>query len=54
MNEKVKADTIARTICLIVTLLNQILAIAGKEAIPITENQVYQNVSLLATIGISL
>lgn len=54
MNEKVKADTIARTICLIVTLLNQILAIAGREAIPITENQIYQIVSLLATVGISI
>lgn len=51
---KVKSETIARTVCLIVTLINQALAIAGKEKIPITENQIYQIVSLLATIGISL
>lgn len=54
MNEKVKADTIARTVCLIVTLINQALAIAGREKIPITENQIYQIVSLFATISISL
>ena len=51
---KVKSETIARTVCLIVTLINQALAIAGKEKIPVTENQVYQIVSLLATVGVSL
>lgn len=51
---KVKSETIARTICLIITLINQALAIAGKEKIPITENQIYQTVSLIATVGISL
>ena len=50
----VKMDTIARTICLMIALANQILAFCGKNAIPITENDVYQIVSLLATVGISV
>lgn len=50
----VKSDTIARTICLMIALANQILAFCGKNVIPITENEVYQIVSLLATVGISI
>ena len=46
-----KADTIARTIVLVLALLNQILAIFGKEQIPIAEDNIYQLVSILFTIG---
>lgn len=46
----VKTDTIARTIFLFIALANQMLAIAGKEILPITEDMVYQVVSLIATI----
>lgn len=49
-NNKVKSDTIARTIILILTLLNQVLAILGKEALPFTEDTIYQVCSLVATI----
>lgn len=49
--KKVKVDTIIRTIVLIIALLNQGLAIFGKEAFPITEDQVYQGVTLTATIA---
>lgn len=51
---KVKANTIARTIVLILALINQGLAIAGKETLPFTEDTVYQAVSLIATIVASL
>lgn len=50
----VKTDTIARTIVLVIALVNQALAIAGKEAFPIAEDQVYQIVTLIATIGASV
>ena len=50
----IKTDTIVRTIVLIIALVNQVLAIAGKEIFPVTEDQVYQIVSLIATIGASL
>lgn len=50
----VKVDTIVRTIVLVIALANQALAIAGKEAFPITEDQVYQGVTLIATIVAAL
>ena len=53
MWEKIKnvtPDTWARTICLLIALVNQFLAIFGKQALPFAENDIYQVVSLLATI----
>lgn len=51
---KIKAETIARTIVLFIALANQVLAISGKEAFPVTEDQVYQTVTLIVTIGASV
>ena len=51
---KVKKDTVARTVCLLVALCNQILAVLGREALPIAENDVYQLTSLIATIVTAL
>ena len=50
----VKIDTIARTIVLFIALANQVLAIAGKEVFPVTEDQVYQVVTLVVTISASV
>ena len=50
----IKTDTIVRTIVLVIALANQVLAIAGKEEFPITEDQVYQGVTLIVTIGASV
>lgn len=50
----VNPKTIARTIVLFIALANQMLAIAGKEVFPVTEDQVYQIVSLIATVGASV
>ena len=47
---KVKADTIARTICLSLALLNQVLALAGRGRIEFAESDIYQIVSLAATL----
>lgn len=49
--KKVKPETIIRTIVLILALANQVLAIYGKQAIPITEDDVYQTVTLIFTVG---
>lgn len=49
--KNVKVDTIVRTIVLVIALANQILAIIGKDAFPVTEDQVYQGVTLIATVG---
>lgn len=51
---KVKAETIIRTIILIIALANQALAIMGKQAIPVTDDEVYQLVTLLITIGAAM
>lgn len=46
-----KADTIARTIILALALVNQALAIAGKDKIPVDESDIYQICSLAVTVG---
>ena len=51
---KVKTETIIRTVVLLLALANQVLAIYGKEKIPITEEEVYQLISLVVTIGSAL
>ena len=51
---KIKTDTIIRTIVLILALVNQVLAIYGKEVIPVTEDEVYQLVTLIVTIASTL
>lgn len=50
----VKTDTIVRTIVLIFALINQALAIFGKDLIPISEDQIYQVVTLIVTIASSV
>ncbi|MDO4174762.1 MAG: phage holin [Eubacteriales bacterium] len=48
-NHTIGADTIARTIILVLALVNQILAIAGHAVIPFTDNDIYQLVSVCWT-----
>lgn len=52
--KKVKPDTIIRTIVLIIALANQALAICDKEKIPVTDDEIYQLVTLIITIGSAL
>lgn len=54
MKMNVKPATIARIGALLVALANQILAVLGRGALPITENMAYQIISLIATIIIVL
>ena len=51
---KVNKETIARTICLALALINQILAILGKGTIDIADDVIYQFVTLAFTISASL
>lgn len=46
----IKSDTIARTIALAIALINQILAIYGKEVLPFADDDIYQICSLIATL----
>lgn len=50
----IKTDTIVRTIVLVVALANQVLAVTGKGLIPISDEQINDVVTLIATIGASL
>ena len=49
-----KAETVARTIVLVLALINQGLAIWGKDRIEIAENDIYQAVTLAFTIAASV
>lgn len=44
------ADTLARTICLIVALINQFLAMFGKDVLPFGEDMIYQVVTIIFTL----
>lgn len=48
---KISAETIARTIVLFIAILNQILAIVGKNKLEIAESDIYQIITLVFTIG---
>lgn len=50
----VSPATWARTACLILAFINQILAVFGKEALPVLQDDIYQLVSLGATIIIGV
>ncbi len=50
----VTSGTIARTICLCLALLNQVFAVMGKDSIAIAEDDIYQIVSLIATITMAI
>lgn len=51
MMKNISADTIARTICLALALINQILAVFGKNVLPFGDDDIYQFVSLIATFA---
>lgn len=52
--KRITASTIARTICLVLALINQGLTIAGHSPLPIENETVVQIVSLTATVVTSL
>lgn len=47
---KISAGTIARTVCLLLALVNQILVIFGKSPLPIEDGQIVALISTLATV----
>ena len=51
---KVSTSTIARTIVLVLALINQALAIMGKGTIDIADDTIYQLCSLAATVVTSI
>ena len=51
---KIETGTIARTIVLLIALLNQVCAIMGWTPLDISEEAIYQLCSLAATAGASV
>lgn len=51
---KVKTGTIARTLILILALVNQVLSVLGYKLIPIEDEQINQLVTLICTVSTSL
>lgn len=51
--KKIKPDTIARTIVLVIALINQVLAVLGKDVLPFADDTIYELVTLVFTIGAS-
>ena len=52
--KKITDGTLARTLILILALLNQIFAIFGIDTINIEEDSIYQVISVLFTIGAAI
>ena len=50
----IKLDTIIRTVCLVLALVNQGLALAGRSLLPITDEQVAEVITLGFTIVTAL
>lgn len=51
---KIKADTIIRTMVLLLALANQALLITGHQILPISDEQLTELISMVITIGASL
>lgn len=54
MQHNIKIDTIIRTICLALALINQLLSNAGHAVLPIADEQVETLVTTVITIGVAL
>ena len=50
----VSSGTIARTICLVLALVNQVLAMLGMVPVDVAEDTVYQGVSIVFTVVTAL
>lgn len=50
----IKLDTIIRTVCLVLALVNQALTMAGRSLLPITDEQVSEALTLAFTIASAL
>ena len=54
MNNQISNGTIARTIFLILALVNQILTLCGWNPLPFSDEEIYEGISVLLTVGASL
>lgn len=53
-NINASKETILRTVVVFLTLINQFLVMFGKEKLPFTEEEIYQGLSVVVTVGATL
>ena len=51
---KISKGTIARTVVLIIALINQVVTMSGNNPLPWSDDAVYEGVTLVLTVGASL
>ncbi len=51
---KASKETIIRTIILVITLINQVLTVLGKNPLPFSDEAIYEALSAVCTAGASL
>lgn len=51
---RISKGTIARTVVLIVALINQLLTMSGKNPFPWSDEELYEGVTAVLTVGASL
>ena len=52
--KKVSVETVVRTIVLVVTLLNQVLTMLGKNPLPFAKDELYSMLTAAATVAATL
>ena len=52
--KNINQGTIARTVAVVGVLINQFLVIFGKEKLPFKEDEIYQGVSMVLSVGATL
>ena len=52
--KKVSVEAVVRTIVLVVTLLNQVLTMLGKNPLPFAEDELYSMLTAAATVAATL
>lgn len=54
MKKRVSTETIVRTIVLVITLVNSVLTMSGKNPLPFAEDELYTMLTAAATIAATL
>ena len=54
MKKKISAETVIRTVVLVITLANQVLTTLGKNPLPFSEADVYTGLTSVATIAATI
>lgn len=54
MNISIKKNTVVRTACLMLALINNILTMVGKNPLPFSDEEIYSGISAIVTAAVSI